>query len=102
MTLSITVHYISGLYYEHITIVNDDSSIISMWQVSITDDTRVIIYDRHMFIIQTIGVIYAEGIYIIHIEGLMNIHCRCIACTRSFYMVLTSAKDQKLECFKLT
>ncbi len=42
----------SGLYYKHIMIVNDDSSIINMSLKSLTDDTRVIIYDRNMFIIQ--------------------------------------------------
>jgi hypothetical protein len=36
-------------------IVNDDSSIINEWRVSLTDDTRVVIYDRNMFIIQATG-----------------------------------------------
>jgi hypothetical protein len=44
--------YTSGLYYKHIAIVNDDPSIINKWWVSHTDDTRVIIYNRNMFIIQ--------------------------------------------------
>ncbi len=43
----------SGLYYKHIMIQNDDSSIVNKLQVvSLTDDTRVIIYDRNMFIIE--------------------------------------------------
>jgi hypothetical protein len=46
---------ISGLYYKYITIVKDDSSDINKWQVSLTDDTRVDIYDRNMFIIQATG-----------------------------------------------
>jgi hypothetical protein len=46
---------IIGLYYKHITIANDDSSIINKWQVSLTDDTRVVIYNRNMFIIQATG-----------------------------------------------
>jgi hypothetical protein len=29
-----------------------------------------------------------------------NMHCQGIACTRSFEIDLTSAKDEKLECFK--
>ncbi len=37
--------------------------------------------------------------HIIHIER-ANRHCQGIACTRTFYMGLTSAEDQKLECFE--
>ncbi len=33
----------SGLYYKHITIVNDDSSVVNKWWVSLTDDTTVVI-----------------------------------------------------------
>ncbi len=43
----------SGLYYKHITIINDDSSVVNKWRVSRSDDTTVIIYNRKMFIIQT-------------------------------------------------
>ncbi len=32
-------------------IVNDDSSIVIKVQASFTDDARVVIYDRHMFIV---------------------------------------------------
>jgi hypothetical protein len=41
-----------GLYYEHITIVNDDSIVVE----SLTDDTRVVIDDRNTFIIQATDV----------------------------------------------
>jgi hypothetical protein len=41
-----------GLYYKHVTIVNDDSSIINKWSFKLTDDARVIIYNQHRFIIQ--------------------------------------------------
>ncbi len=44
--------YTSGLYYKHVTIVNDDSSIISKWSFKLSDDPRVVIYDCHTFIIQ--------------------------------------------------
>ncbi len=33
-------------------IVNDNSSIINKLGASLTDDARVIIYERHMFILQ--------------------------------------------------
>jgi hypothetical protein len=45
----------SGLYYKHMTILNDDSSIVNKLGASLTDDTRVIIYNHHMFIVQSTG-----------------------------------------------
>ncbi len=41
--------FICGLYYNHITIINYDSSIVNKFGASLTDDARVIIYDRLMF-----------------------------------------------------
>ncbi len=35
--------------------MNDDSSIVNKLETSLIDDTRAIIYDRHMFIVQTTG-----------------------------------------------
>ncbi len=46
----------SGLYYKPITIINDDSSIVNKLETLLIDDARVIIYDRHMFIVQATGV----------------------------------------------
>ncbi len=46
---------VSGLYYKPMTIVNDDSWDITKLETSLTDDTRVVIYDRHMFIVQATG-----------------------------------------------
>jgi hypothetical protein len=37
-------------------IVNDDARIVNKLGASLTDDTRVVIYDRHMFIVQATGV----------------------------------------------
>jgi hypothetical protein len=34
------------------TIVNDNSRVVNKLEASLTDDARVIIYDRHMFIVQ--------------------------------------------------
>jgi len=42
---------ISGLYYKHKMIANDDSSIVSKWSSKLIDDSRVLLYDRHMFIV---------------------------------------------------
>ncbi len=36
-------------------IVNDDTRVINKLEASLTDDTRVVIYDRHMFIVQATG-----------------------------------------------
>ncbi len=33
-------------------IVNDDSSIVHKFEAPLTDNARVVIYDRHMFIVQ--------------------------------------------------
>jgi hypothetical protein len=43
---------LSGLYYKPITIVNDDSRVVNKLEASLTEDTRVIIYNRHLFIVQ--------------------------------------------------
>jgi len=45
----------SGLYYKPMTIVNDDSRVINKLEASLTDDARVVIYDRHMFVVQPTG-----------------------------------------------
>jgi hypothetical protein len=45
----------SGLYYKHVTIVIDNSSIISKWSFKLIDDPSIVIYDRHRFIIQATG-----------------------------------------------
>ncbi len=44
-----------GLYYKHVTIVNYASSGINKLGASLNDDARVVIYDRHMFIVQATG-----------------------------------------------
>ncbi len=36
-------------------IINDDSSLVNKLESSVTDDARVIIYDRHMFIDHATG-----------------------------------------------
>ncbi len=37
------------------TIVNDDSRVVNKLEASLTDDARVVIYDRHMFIVQELS-----------------------------------------------
>jgi hypothetical protein len=38
------------------TIVNDDSRVVTELETSLTDDARVVIYNRHMFIVQATGI----------------------------------------------
>jgi hypothetical protein len=44
------------------TIVNDDARIIKKLDASLTDDARVIIYDRHVFIVKATGLTAKEYI----------------------------------------
>jgi hypothetical protein len=39
------------------TIVHDDTRVVNKLEASLTDNARVIIYDRHMFIEQATGVV---------------------------------------------
>ncbi len=42
----------SALYFKPITIVNDNSRVDNKLETSLTDNARVVIYDRHMLIEQ--------------------------------------------------
>ena len=44
-----------GLYYKHVTILNDASSGVNKLKAWLNDAARGIIYDRHVFIIQATG-----------------------------------------------
>ncbi len=48
----VSVYFTCGLYNNHMTIVNYDSSIVNKFAASLTDDSRVVIYDRHMLKVQ--------------------------------------------------
>ncbi len=48
----ISVIEISGLYYKPMTIINDDSRVVNKLKASLNDNARVVIYDRHMYIVQ--------------------------------------------------
>ncbi len=41
-----------ALHYKHMTIVNYASSIVNKLEALLTDDARVVIYERHVFIVQ--------------------------------------------------
>ncbi len=40
------------------TIIDDNSRVINKLEASLTDNARVVIYDCHMFIVQTTGLIF--------------------------------------------
>ncbi len=67
---NITNYKASGLYYKHVTIVKDNSSVVNKWSFKLIDNLRVVIYDRHKFIIQAIGVFLGVG------SSLVNKHTR--------------------------
>jgi hypothetical protein len=49
-------------YYKNVTIINDDSSVISKRSFKLIDDARVIIYDHNMFIIPATDLLWGvEG-----------------------------------------
>ncbi len=52
VNFSLFANKASGLYYKPMVIVNDDSRVINKLETSNTGDARVVIYDRHMFIVQ--------------------------------------------------
>ena len=43
------------MYYKHTTIVNYTSSIVNKLEALLTDDAKVVIYDRHVFIVHATG-----------------------------------------------
>ena len=47
-----------GLYYKHSTIVNYTSSIVNKLEALLTDNARVVIYDRHVFIVQATSLLW--------------------------------------------
>jgi hypothetical protein len=51
-----TLAHTCSLYYKPMMIVNEDSRVITKLGTSLTDDARVVIYDRHMFIVQATGI----------------------------------------------
>jgi hypothetical protein len=42
----------TDLYYKHVMIVNDNSSVINNWTFKLIDNARVVIYDSNRFILQ--------------------------------------------------
>ncbi len=44
------------------TIVNADSRVVNKLKTSLTDNARVVIYDRHMFIVQATGWITIQSL----------------------------------------
>jgi hypothetical protein len=72
------------------TIVNDDSSIVSKWSSKLIDDARVIIYDLKMFIIQATG--YCQVTKLIFISDLKDLtglrKCICEESLETILLIL--------------
>jgi hypothetical protein len=66
------IHHL-GLYYKQVTIVNDDSIIVSEWSFKLIDGPRVVLYDHHMFIIQATVWAKCEWKYVETLGGVDNI-----------------------------
>ncbi len=49
-----------GQCYNHLTMVNYSCSIVNKLGASLTDDARVVIYNRHMFIVNATGVNHVQ------------------------------------------
>ena len=62
------VSLLSGLYYKHTTIVNYASSVVNKLEALLTDDARVVIYDRHVFIVQATEVHLIKLFFFLFIE----------------------------------
>ncbi len=62
----------SALYFKHVMIVNDDSSVISNWSFKPIDDTKFIIYNHNMFIIQTRSLYYKNIMIVNDTSGVVR------------------------------
>jgi hypothetical protein len=56
----------SGQCYKLMPIVNDDSRVINKLEASLIDNGRVLIYDRHMFIVQATGLVLLTNVLILN------------------------------------
>jgi len=62
----------TGLYYKHVTIVNDDSCIINNWSFKLIDNAGVAIYDHNRFIIHATG-LYCGTFTGLHSKGRLQL-----------------------------
>jgi hypothetical protein len=62
----------SVLYYKHMTIINDDSSIIIKWSSKLIDAARDVIYDRHMFIVHATELVLSFQSVVIASTNVLN------------------------------
>jgi len=58
-----------GLYYKHITIINGDCSVVNEFEASVTDGARVVIKNRHMFIVKATNLIWTSSLFIHNISS---------------------------------
>jgi hypothetical protein len=58
----------SGLYYNKKMIINDDYRVVNKLETSLSDVARVVIYDRHMFMVQATGLKFGGMVSVLNIE----------------------------------
>jgi hypothetical protein len=72
-------------------IVNDDARVVNKLEVSLTDDARVVIYDRHMFIVLTpvacMGIVNDDSRVINKLEASLTDNARVIIYDRHMFIV---------------
>jgi hypothetical protein len=82
-------------------IVNDDSRVINKLEASLTDDTRVIIYDRNMFTVQATGANTLSGALkgVQHNSQILDQGGNCFFCNKTHQLiaVITNVKIFGLE-----
>jgi hypothetical protein len=70
----------SGLYYKHTTIANYASRIVIKLEALLTNDARVVIYDRHVFIVQATGVNFINILMHGFFVRMTNCHAQVAIC----------------------
>ncbi len=110
-----TTSLASGLYYKYITIVNDDSSVVSKFEASPTDNARVVIYDGHMCITRDTGPFPTSGLYYKHVtiinyasssidklKASLNDDARVIIYDRHMFIVQATGQHETLRISTLS
>jgi hypothetical protein len=68
------------------TIVNDNSRVVNKLEASLTDDTKVIIYNRHMVLVQATGL------------GLLGLPCLIILALIWFIAIDINIQRASMHC----
>jgi hypothetical protein len=82
-------------------IINDNSRVITKLETSLTDDTRVVIYDRHMFIVLTpvacMGIVNDDSRVVNKLEVSLTDDARVIIYNRHMFIVQALVSKNHIE-----